>query len=96
MRKQAANRARSEKALRDAAEDPFAEPAVAVSPGHNQIGVHLLRNIEQPAFGRSGGMFQLLHCDGNVMVPEVPGHIVDKGLRLLFHASIDDFNNCDG
>ena len=94
--KQAANRARSEKALRDAAKNPFAEPAVPVSAGDNQIGAYLLRNADQLACDRSHRMLWLAHSGGYAVAREVSGHILDRRLYRRFIAATENFNNRHG
>ncbi len=96
MGKQAANWARSEQALRDAAKNPFAEPAVPVSASHNQIGAYLMRNADQLACGRSHRMFWRAHSGGYAVAREVSGHILDRRLGRRFIGTTEDFNNRHG
>src|SRR5215472_17435170 len=70
VRQQAANRTCGEKAMRDAAEHPLAEPAVPISTCHNQIGVHLLRDPYQFGVVRSSRISRRLHRDGNMVAHE--------------------------
>src|SRR5579883_3012196 len=96
MGKQTANRGCGEKTLGDAAENPFAEPAVPVSAGHYQIGVNLLRNADQLACDRSRRMLRLAYGGGDVVAGEVSGHILERRVRRRFIGATEDFNNRHG
>jgi hypothetical protein len=47
MRHEATKRTRREDAPRHAAEDPFPYPAVAIGPGHQQVGVLVQGKLDQ-------------------------------------------------
>ena len=93
MRHQAADRARGQQIAGHPAEDPFVEPAVAVSPGHQQIGSFVLGQPDDLIRTRSMG----LHFDPTFglypVLRQIANDVIDmmaRGVHLILLADLHD------
>src|SRR6516162_1463980 len=87
MRQHAAYRARRQQLVRDAAENPFTEPAVAITPGDYQIGLLLAHQVEELGRGWPSGSPPDLIGDDNPVTDQIRADIgkvvLLRGLRVL-------------